>query len=441
MKKENALRLIDVNLKKAKKARHHESYNSLDSDARAMIDETIASLEDLRQRVEAEPDEVGVDALVNQVRDIVDEKINAALEKVKDVTVEVANHRGSDYLASRNALQDFARCLRTTNGLDAMRTAWRDILKTNGVTTDGSEAFLPDMVKSRILDLWNSDTNWLRRLNNTGAKRFGLRFTQQDQDANEVRAFGHQNGEPKEEQTVSLEARQIEVQAIYKLQKLDNVVIFNDDGSLIEWIADELTRQVYYTIGRAILVGSGSGNTAVTSFQSLASDSAPFVKSSQFDGSQDIVYNVMESLIAPIYDGRDIILFCGKTDLFNLRRYVYSTGGTTRYASIDEVKDMLGVSDIVVVPYLNNSTPNAARMIAMHPDRYYTVGKMTDFEYLRFPNHLTNEEFFRAETFAGGAAALGCGSVLTNGSGQSTQPHSQRQVTPSELDLEMSDGV
>lgn len=426
MKNKHLNELINIELTRAERLK---ASNGLDSDARAMIEDTIKTLTDLRERAEAEPDELGVDTMVNQIRDIIDEKINAAMEKVKDIPTPAQN---SDYLNSRQAVRDFATCLRSTNGAQQFRTKWADTLKKNGITFDtspeASEGFLPALVKGRIDDLWNSDTNWLRRLNNTGAKRYAIRYTSETQDVIEVRARGHNPysdtaGEEidpaeKKQQDVDLTFSKIEVGAIYKLQSLDNLTIFNDDGALIEWIADELVRQVYYTIGRAVLIGNNDMGSVYNtpSFQSIvatAYTTGPLVYDNT-SSSSDLIENVMDLLIQPIYDGRDIALFMTPADLFELRKYVYATGGTTRYASIDEVKGMLGVSDIITVPYLNNQVGGEVRMIAAHLDRYYTVGKMQNFEFLRFPDHIYNKEYFRVETFAGGAPGLNCASILRN---------------------------
>lgn len=415
MKKDKSIvSLIDIELKRMKGAKSAESFNSLDTDAQSLIDETIASLEELRQRAAAEDNDNGVDDIVNQLRDIVDEKINAALEKVKDVAPVTSQN--SDYLKSKQAVKDYAAALRNNaKNIDGFKREWAEKLKTNGITFDGSEAFMPELMRSRIEDNWNSDTNWLRRLNNTGAKRFAIRYTPDNQDDEAVRAKGHErnSGKIKKEQVVTLESKIIELQAIYKLLPLERIVEFEDDGQLLEWVADEISRQLYYSIGRAILVGDNNSlpEDQITSFETIAGN-AP---STAYDSNKDFVENVMDAVIAPIYNGEDTILFLGKDDLFLLRKYVGGTGVTTRYASIDEIKDMLGVADIVVVPYLSNSgSTGEPRVIAMHPDRYYTVGRMENFEFISWEDYLYNKKYYRGETFAGGGMGLNCAAVLAH---------------------------
>lgn len=411
--KKQVLELININLKRLNGAK---STNALDSDAATLVDDAITSLQQLKADTEAQPEVVGMDAVMEKVRAIIDEKIAAALEKVKDIAEPVAN-----YLASKNAVRDFAQCLRTNRNADDFRAAWRAVLAKNSVAIDGGseEGYLPELVKSRIEDAWNSKTNWLNSLNNTGAKRFAIRFSDQEQDNVAVRAKGHQRGAKKTEQEVTLQAKVVSLQAIYKLQKIDKITEFEDDGQLIDWLVDELTRQMYYEIGRAILVGDGrqAGDPdQITSFEAVnRATTDTFVTVGTYGSYGDIVEEVMEALVSPLYnDGGDIVLFMGKADLFALRKFIPATGATTRYASIDEVKSMLGVRDIITVPYLDSTTSAGPRMIALRPDKYYTVGKMTDFNFVRFPDYMTNEEYFRSETFAGGAPGMNAGAVLLN---------------------------
>lgn len=423
MKKEKTIvGLIDIELKRMKGAKNAESFNSLDTDAQSLIDETIAALEELRQRAAAEDNDNGVDDIVNQLRDIVDEKINAALEKVKDVAPVTSQN--SDYLKSKQAVKDYAAALRNNaKNIDGFKREWGEKLKTNGITFDGSEAFMPELMKSRIEDNWNSDTNWLRRLNNTGAKRFAIRYALEDQDDTNVRAKGHKRNPQdaderlKREQNPTLAAKIIALQAVYKLLPIDRIVEFEDDGQLLEWVADEISRQMYYEIGRAILIGDGRNPAtdpdAITSFETINRASGDSFVSVTTITSNPLIEEVMSSVIAPIYDGREIVLFLGKDDLFELRKFVYSSSATPHYASIDELKDMLGVADIVVVPYLSNSgNSGEARIIGMHLDKYYTVGRMEGFEFVSWEDYMNNMKYYRGETFVGGGAGLGCAAVL-----------------------------
>ena len=181
MKKKTVIGLIDAELNRLRGTKNHKSFNSLDSDAKTLIDEAISSLEALRAEADGAEEELGVDTIVDRIKDIIDEKINTALEKVKDVTPAPAEN----YLKSKNAVHDFAKCLRENREAEDMKAAWRKILAKNSITIAAGEeeGYLPELVRSRIEDNWNSDTNWLRRLNHTGAKRFAIRYNEQSQDS------------------------------------------------------------------------------------------------------------------------------------------------------------------------------------------------------------------------------------------------------------------
>ena len=400
------------------------SKNSLSDDERAVVAEQVAALERLIKEADNIDTEVSiaedVTKAVAEATRAIEEKINILNEKITDRETMTETTTREEYLQSENAVKDFARLLRTHHTAAEFARAWKSEMSRNGITVAGGDEdiLLPVAIKGRIEDNWNADSNWLRYLNNTGAKRYMYRYTDQSQDDTDVRAKGHKRGskDTKTEQDLILQKKIAELQSIYKLQSLDEVAVFEDDAELIRYIGDEMSKQVYYEIGRAILIGDGrSGNDQITTFEGISratTDAFANVYATAFSGN--VIEEYMTNLIAPVWDGSDLILFTNKNDLFALRKQLFASGGTERYASIDELKGMMGVRDIVVLPYFNDTNSGETRAIALHPDKYITVGQMDNFNFLRFPDHLTNTEYFRCETHAGGLLGLNGASVILN---------------------------
>ncbi|MBQ5854059.1 MAG: phage major capsid protein [Rikenellaceae bacterium] len=394
--------------------------NSLDSDAKALMEESIKVLQDIYDEAEAAPDEMGVDTIVDKIKDALDDTFATFLEKVKALNPQPQPEPAENYLKSRNSFNDFAKVIRNSRKSEEFRKGWRDALSKNGITiTAGSEgAYLPEAVKSMIEDTWNASTDWMRDLDNTGAKRYALRFNSESQDTSTVRALGHKKGDQKTDQEIELGAKIFDVQAIYKKQTIDKETIYNDDESLVRYVIEELTKQVRYEIGRAILVGDGrsAGDpNKINSIESvLRSTTDAFVTvSTTAQGSDGILEYFMEELIKPIYDGEPIFLFLGKDDLFELRKHIYAAGGTTMFASVEQVREALGVEKIIVLPYLSDS--GDARAVALQPKRYKTVGDMDDFTFVQYPDWDYNQQKFLCETFVGGGCGLNAGAVIPAG--------------------------
>lgn len=359
----------------------------------------------------------------NKMNDTI-KSLNSRLDAIKEKLAEkgVAMPEvdsQANYLNSANAVHDFADAMRNAKrNSTRFSTEWSKVLSKNGISYDagmsdvGLMAYMPTPVKGYIQDAWNEYGSVLREFNFTGAKSYFVRFNEQDQDTENVRAKGYNPSveKTKSEQAVVLNAFLIESEYVYKLIPVSNKTIWEDDTNLIQWVLDELLKQWNYEVLRAILIGDGRAAGAANKINSIVAiaDHVNDFAVTQYataQGSESTIEYLMDHVIEPIHNGDDdVLLFISKSDFTDMRKFYNGTGATPTYMSAEDVARMLGVRRIVTVPYLNNTNAGEIRAIAVHAKKYAITGSLTP-EFLSWEEPRTNERVFRVEIPVGGNVA------------------------------------
>lgn len=390
---------------------------------KAEITNRISGLETILKETEKAADTENSLAEVQNKLAAMDEKFAALAEKVKTAP---SPQPSANYLATEEAKMDFGKVLRNSILNHSDFTAdWKRHCESKGVAnaitfTNGEVgALYPEIVRSKIHDLWNADTNWLNLLNNTRAKRFGVRYTSQAQDNTDVRAKGHQKGATKTDQSLTIDSFIIDGQMVYKILPVDRITEFYDDGALVDFVVDELFRQFKYEVARCVLVGDGRLNTdpdRITSFAPVGRTTTDaFVTVAGRDTTKELV----EDLVALLEnignkEENDVVLFISESDLNVLRKRVYGSGGTIQYVSREEVASQLGVSRIVTSGLIGSANTFDYQAIAFIPALYATVGDFENPELESFHDFRKNQDNYRIEAVVGGAPeGLKMGAVLT----------------------------
>lgn len=382
--------------------------NTLSEDAKAIADESIKDIEALIVDMEAAEEEASAEDLVKALEAKIDEKLKALAEKVTEEP-KTEPEMTENYLESKNALHDFAEAIRETKHTNDFNGAWGRKLSENGISFEsGAEAigYLPAVVKGKIADAWEKNFKWFGELKHVGAKNYAVRYNTSTQSTETSRAKGHKRGEAKQGETITLDAKSVLPKAVYKLIKVDNEIIWNDDNSLVDYVVEESTNQWYYEVCQAILVGDGRSSATpdlrvqgIESINRVSTDA--FVTVATRDA---VTYpTLIEELTALIENvntegTNNLILFISKANLNELRKVVASSTGTPVYMGLDQLADMLMVKSIVPTTLLGS----VAEAIVMDPKGYVVVGgdsprfaSQEDLEY--------NQMIYRFENFIGGA--------------------------------------
>lgn len=417
------LKLVKNELNRNKKL---VAKNTITEDEKTALNEHIAELEAIITEAEAATEEVSAEELLKKMQTATDEKLKALAEKIENAAAEPNPGKAAEnYLKSEEAKRDFGRIIRNcvANRSD-FNAEWLRHLQEgkhieNAISFSPNEisVLYPEVVRSKFHDLWNADTNWLTMLNNTRAKRFVVRINNADQDTADNRAKGHKKGATKEEQILKLKSFTIDVQMVYKMVPIDRLTEFYDDGALVDYIIDELYRQMKYEIARCVLVGDGRNPgdpDEITSFTAITAATTDHVTTTIYDSNISFIENIMAMLnTIDTTDRTDVLLFVDKDDLTELRKRMYGAGGTVQYVSAEEVAAQLGVTRIITTPLFGAG--EAYRACAFIPSLYATVGDVENPRYEAFHEFKTNKDYHRLEAPVGGAPeGLLMGGLLKN---------------------------
>lgn len=410
-----------------------------DAAAKTAADESINQLRTLKKKLNdlGEDDPDSIERLRKDVTDAlerIDKRMNEFADEIKALQERVGSGDGNpdgegdgsannlkggkkaqNYLGSAEATHDFLSAMRDSKNAAAFAANWGAKLAENGITiAEGSEdAFLPESVKGAIQDAWEKPSNWLNRLNNTGAKAFTVRLNTSDQDAETSRAKGHKRGEQKANETLTFAAKKITPQMIYKKIDLDNMTVFEDDGSLLNYITTELVNQWLVEVERAILVGDGreaNDNNKINSIEAVVDAGATYTTTFAHSADNQFVDELVQMVDSIKNDeGGAITLFMSQTSLSELRRFVFGDGSSAQYVRKEDMAAQLGVSEIITTSLLGTDV----KAIAMRLDKYVTVGRRNP-AFVEWENYDTNVRNYRVENpFGGALGAPKSAAVLT----------------------------
>lgn len=392
------------------------STNSISEEDKVILDDHIASLTETIAAIEnledAQVTQEAVDELkaslesLNETITSIKEKINQNKQEENPTMENIEN----TYLASKNAVHDFAQAIRKSKNGDEFTKNWNDVLSTNGITIDGdsnAEAYLPEIVKGRIQDIWDKEFKFLDDTTFTGAKRFFARWNESEQDATDSRARGHKKGDTKVAQALTMTSKLIEAQMIYKLQMLDNQTIFETDDDLINYILGELVSQIKYELVKCMLMGDGravDSDFKINKIEPIYRTSTDeFVTVSTATANGFLVDDLRAAADSIKNNGnKKTIMFISKADLRTLARVQASEGSSPIYMSTEQVAEQVGVSEIVTTDLLGSDV----KAIICIPSAFYWVGEnIMNPKLANWEDYLKNQTYFRYEIYAGGALA------------------------------------
>ena len=407
-----------------------------DATAKQSATESLNQLKALRKELNdlGEDDPDSVEQLRKDVTDAlarIDSRMNEFAQQIEALQERVGsgddnpdgegaanNLRGKEthnYLSSQEATHDFLQAMRTSKNAVEFGKNWNVRLAENGITiAEGSEdAFLPDAVKGAIQDAWEKPGNWLNRLNNTNAKAFTVRLNTSDQNAETSRAKGHQKGAQKANESLTFAAKKITPQMIYKKIDLDNMTIFEDDGSLLTYISNELVNQWLIEVQRAILVGDGrqdNDNNKINSIEAVVDANAVYQTTFAHSADAQFIDELVQMVDSIKNDeGGAITVFMSQISLSELRRFVFGDGSSAQYVRKEDMAAQLGVSEIIATSLLGSGV----KAIAMRLDKYVTVGRINP-AFVEWEDYDYNVRNYRVENpFGGALGAPKSAAVLT----------------------------
>lgn len=379
------------------------SANTLTETDRAALASAIEDLNALIDEVDAMDEEHNAEDVFKAMKEDIDKKIAALSEKIEEKPIE-PQMKSENYLSSKNALSDWMACARNSQGkAENFIANWKAKLSENSIAAaSGSEAaLLPTAVKGIIMDAWEKPSNWLREIRSSGAKKYMIRTNTSTQTDETSRAKGHKATETKGLESLTITAKTVDGQFIYKIMDLSNEIIWQNEESLIDYITKELVDQILWEIQRAVLVGdgrsSGTPDYRITSIEKIVRTSSDnYVTVQNYDSTKTYLEQLV-NLVSNI-DSDNITLFMTKSTLNDLRKVMFSSDSTPQYVGKDVVAEQIGCAKIVTTNLVTSTYP----VIAADLTGLVSVGDITP-TFVNWENYLTNTQYFRYE------CVYGCG--------------------------------
>ena len=385
--------------------------------AEAENSEEEVSAEELNDRIKAafdalKPEEKDPEKTAEEVAET--ENFKLAVNRILSENATGKGVKGSSYLASANAVKDFAKTIHTSASGEEFRENWRAVLAKNGVT---GMAY-PEQVEAGINTAWANANGLFMALRYVSPREFRIMYSAAD--TKDQLAHGHKVGASKKEQVIPAQGKKLSLQMIYKwlpVNRLD-MQAMEQPEVFVQWVTTELTERLLYTIERTIIAGDPNASVtadAITCFEQIgiktAADAFTLYYGVNTSATAAKVTDVYKMLITAALEirnnGRDTWLFINKTDLGALLTADFNVTGVPIGAGLDTLAARLGVAKVGAVDYLAGSLTKAAQKgtaaVFITPDLYYRIGgdlfgdTWTIFE--------KNQQGYMAEVATGGGIA------------------------------------
>lgn len=390
--------------------------NSLTDEDRTSIEDAINSLNDTMEAVDVAEDDSVVEELRATIQQL-QEQLTAIKEKITQEQENIEKEgeiKMENYLETRKAYNDYAKMLKTCNDVQTFNKTWKENVKLqNSITVDGDSiyAYMPAMVKGKIQDAWDRDAGWLKRLKIVNAKNYVVRYNTGSRFAEASRAKGWRPGCTKDEQELELVAKNLLPQLIYKIQSIDADMEFGDeDGSLLDYILDELTRQILFEIKMAILTGNNFGTECgqIDSIEPIykgeGAENDYFTTIITATGSlnngvweDSFLLDELHNLVANVHKfaGEEVTVFIAESLISAATRVAASDTATPMYLDDETLARQLRANHIEVTDILDHSGILAIAMV----DKGYVLDLPNGFTptLTRQLDIYKNTEIFREE--------------------------------------------
>ena len=215
-----------------------------------------------------------------------------------------------------------------------------------------------------------------------------------------------QKGVTKDLQTLSLQGKSIECKEVYKMQRIANSDLnaAEEAGQQTQLLASavaELRKSVKAAAVRAMLIGDkvNTGNKQITSFETIGTKKATdaFTTVLNPEGAEVTLVDLLRTVKEVKADRK--WLFITSALEVQLRKMVYSAGGTATIIGLEDMAKMLGVERVINKGYLANE--NGLHAVVMSPDEYRV--KIRKTVEIPFPEYKENAMYLLYEMDMAGA--------------------------------------
>lgn len=230
--------------------------------------------------------------------------------------------------------------------------------------------FPEDTNLNKVPEFISRDTGWVKNVMNsvhhTPFSRIKSQFA--DITADDARAKGYTKGNLKKEEVFSLLKRSTTPTTVYKKQKLDrDDVIDITDFDVVSWIKGEMRMMLDEELARAFLIGDGrlsSSDDKINeqNIRPIYNDADLYTVKAEIDvGASATSEDKAKAFIKSVIKNRKEYKGTGSPTLYTTEDVVADcllledSNGRFIYDTMDKLKNVLRVKDIVTVPVMEGA--------------------------------------------------------------------------------------
>lgn len=243
------------------------------------------------------------------------------------------------------------------HGIEDISTLFPYPVDENGYTIDGKPVTQTPMWISR-------DMGWVDKVMNgvhhTPFSRIKSMFA--DITGEDARAKGYMKGKLKKEQVFSLLKRSTGPTTVYKKQKLDRDDIIDiTDFDVIAWLKAEMRMMLNEELARAFLIGDGRDASSDDKINEqnirpiMSDDDFYTIKATVNNGDPKEFIKAARRARKDYKGSGSPVLYTTEDTLTDLLLMEDQLTGRFVYDSVDQLKNVLRVSDIVTVPVMEGT--------------------------------------------------------------------------------------
>ena len=245
----------------------------------------------------------------------------------------------------------------------------KDSVLAHGIT-NLEYLFPEDTNLNKVPEFISRDTGWVKNVmssvHHTPFSRIKSQFA--DITAEDARAKGYTKGKLKKEEVFSLLKRSTTPTTVYKKQKLDrDDVIDITDFDVVSWIKGEMRMMLDEELARAFLIGDGrlsSSDDKINeqNIRPIYNDADLYTVKAEIDvGASATSEDKAKAFIKSVIKNRKEYKGTGSPTLYTTEDVVADcllledSNGRFIYDTMDKLKNVLRVKDIVTVPVMEGA--------------------------------------------------------------------------------------
>ena len=376
--------------------------NAFSEEGKEMAEALIEFIRSLDEREE----EVSPEELYGLVQEYVEAKVDERV--AEEVANAITKRFGELQKSIKNELSvkvknSIAHAV-LTNSKENVENAVNKVLVENGVTG----LTFSEVIDFAIVDKWGASNRLFDALKKVPFTKFF--YTEQDLDDASVIAKGWKktNEYEKKVQDLVTRGKSIATDYVYKrldiaMSDLDEINLASGGATFLRWVNEELDRQIANGIVKAILVGDSVNveNDKIYTFETIGAKMAnDFFTEVLNPEAGDVTLGDLRRMRSAIHNpnGYPVTLCISRKVLDEVAKFVYATGGTEDFRSLDELKAKIGVEEIFVTDLI--PAEGAVQAVMLIAEEYWVKEK--NAISVAYPVWDKNKQMYQKERNIGG---------------------------------------